>query len=394
VGILDRALAAAGDGAVLHVVFRGEWGGTVIDLETGKRTPAYGQREVWYDPEQELVHSISRFGGVIEHEELYERNKRDEELTTLWQDYRSALERGTARLVEEDVIDGMPVRWFIVRSMMLPDAADGKKHEFAQQVAVSQETYKPVAMRYTRDRKAPEGVTERILRYEAVSLEEANFAQPREDGLDGTAFREGRVPIKLDQAADVLGRMPFWLSEQHEGLPLVQVSKVEVATGVREKRVLRGHAAATARRCLEGVRARVRGRAGRPAACKALRHGFQTCGNEICTSGPVKWKTEHSGVVLFYGTLGDDPTVYRTQSVPQLDKPFVFLTQTTDPGLMVRGSPMKYVPPAGSVVVTAKRFGFLVVDGVHISIQAHDEKMVLAAARALTAFSGGSGAGG
>ena len=32
VGILDRALAAVGDGPVVHVVFRGDWGGTLVDL--------------------------------------------------------------------------------------------------------------------------------------------------------------------------------------------------------------------------------------------------------------------------------------------------------------------------------------------------------------------------
>jgi hypothetical protein len=366
----------------------------VVDLETGKRTPAYGEREVWYDPKRDLAHQISRLGGVVEQDSLYERNAKDEELTALWQEYRRALETGTARVVGKDVIDGVPVHWIVVRSQMLPDVADNRDHEWAQQVAVSQETYKPVAMRYTRDGTAPEGVTERILRYETVSLEQANFAQPREVGLEGTAFREGRVPINLDQAADVLGRTPFWLGEQHEGLPLVHVTRLEVATGVREKRVLRGEAAATARRCLEGIRAGVGGRARRPAACRALRHGFESCGNEICASGPVKWKTEHTGVVLFYGTLGDDPTVFRTQSVPQLDKPYVSVTQTTDPGLFVHGSPMKYVPPAGSILITAKRFGSLVVDGVHVSIQARDEASVVAAARALRPLSAGSGAGG
>jgi hypothetical protein len=55
---------------------------------------------------------------------------------------------------------------------------------------------------------------------------------------------------------------------------------------------------------------------------------------------------------------------------------------------MVRGVPMKYVPPAGSIMVTAKRFGYLVKDGIHISITADSEASVLAAARALRPMSG------
>ena len=100
VGVLDKALAAVGDGPVLHVVFRGDWGGTLVDLKTGEQTkPLYGELEEWYDPNRSLVHQISRFGGHVEHEEVYKRNQKDRELTVLWQDYRGALERGTARVV-------------------------------------------------------------------------------------------------------------------------------------------------------------------------------------------------------------------------------------------------------------------------------------------------------
>jgi hypothetical protein len=344
-GILDRALAAVGDGDVLHVVFRGEWGGTVISLETGKRTPAYGEREVWYDPERELVRQVSRLGGVVQGDEVFTRKAANEELTTLWQDYRGALESGQARIAGPDVIDGVPVLWIVVRSEMLPDVADGKDHEFAQQVAISRESYKPVAMRYTRDGKAPEGVTERILQFETISRDEADFTRSaRPQGP--VAIREGRTPTTLAQADEILGRDPYWLGSSHGGLPLAQVARLEVATG----RVPDGQT--------------------RP-----------------------QFTDEHLGVVLFYGSVGDDPTVYGRQSVPRADRPFVSVTQTTDRDLMVRGTPTAYVPPAGSVLVTARRFGLLVVGGVHVSITARDEAAVLAAARALRRVSAESGAG-
>lgn len=43
-GLLERARAAIGDGPVLHVVLRGDWGGTLVDLESGKRSPVHGER--------------------------------------------------------------------------------------------------------------------------------------------------------------------------------------------------------------------------------------------------------------------------------------------------------------------------------------------------------------
>jgi hypothetical protein len=206
--------------------------------------------------------------------------------------------------------------------------------------------------------------------------------------------REGRTPISLDQAADVLGRTPLWLGERHAGLSLAHASKLESASGTRARRVLRGEAAAVARRCLAGIRARSGKRAGRPAACRAMRHGFESCGNDICTGGPVQWKTERTGVVLFYGTLGDDPGTYGTQSIPRLDKPHISITQTMDSGLIMRGVPTKYRPPEGSIIITATRFGYLVVDGIQVAITAKNEEAVLAAARALRPLSAGSGAGG
>jgi hypothetical protein len=284
---------------------------------------------------------------------------------------------------------------------MLPDVADEKNHEFAQQVAVSKATYKPVAMRYTRDRRAPENSLERILRYETVSVDEADFTKPQEPSLGDMAFREGREPIELDEAAAVLGRTPYWLGRDHAGLPLAQISRLEVATGVRPARVLRGEAAAKAKRCLALLRARARARrpVRRPSACRTIRYSIENRGREVITRGPVQWQTIKRGVVLFYGTLGDDPTRYRTQSVPQLDEPYVSITQTTDSGLtdsglMMGGIPMRYRPPEGSIVITATRVGYLVVDGTHVSISATNEQAVLAAARVLRPLSAESGGGG
>jgi hypothetical protein len=59
-GLLERARAAIGDGQVLHVVLRGEWGGTLVNLTTSERTPVYGENEVWFDTESGQTHTIER----------------------------------------------------------------------------------------------------------------------------------------------------------------------------------------------------------------------------------------------------------------------------------------------------------------------------------------------
>jgi hypothetical protein len=346
VGILDKALAAVGNEPVLHVVFRGDWGGTLVDLKTGERTkPLYGELEVWFDPDRGLVHQVSRFGGSVEHEEVYKRNRKDRELTVLWQDYRGALERGTARVVGQDVVDGVPVYWLIVRSLMLPDVADNKNHELAQQVAVSRETFKPVAMKYTRDRQ-PTREIEHILEFETIALNEADFKSESGASVSGRPMKFGSTPTRFESATQILGRTPFWLGREYAGLPLVQTRRESLAIG-------------------------------------------QSPDGSVYKAGRPQYGPEHTGVVFFYGTLGDDPNTLPANeyTTPLVKQRYVEIAQTTDRELLTRGAPMKYVPPEGSMVLMSGVSGYFVRDGVYITIRASSDQLILDAARALRPMS-------
>jgi hypothetical protein len=376
VGILDRALAAVGDGPVLHVIFRGGWGGTLVELKTGERKPLYGERELWYDPDRGLVHQISRFADVVDHEDVYGRKKGDRELTALWQDYRRALENGTARLVGKDTVNGLPVYWIIVQSQMLPDVADNKDHELAQQVAISRETFKPVAMKYTRDRQSLEGSIEHILLFETVPFDEADFKSRPDASLSGRAMMSGSTPVSFKSAAEILGRAPYWLGPDYSGLPLVQTRKERFAVSQSPQVLVTGPRADELRKC-------VRSRAAR-RACKTqvdVREG------SVYEIKKPQFGPEHTGVTFFYGTLGDDTSTFKKDSTPLWSEPHVVITQTTDRELLMRGAPMKYLPPEGSVVLMAGVSGYLIRDGVYITIQAASDEKILDAARALRPMS-------
>jgi hypothetical protein len=117
----------------------------------------------------------------------------------------------------------------------------------------------------------------------------------------------------------------------------------------------------------------------------------------VYEAGRPHYGAEHVAVVLFYGTLGDDPKTFPVNeyTTPLWNKPYVEIAQTMDRELLTRGAPMKYVPPEGSVALRAGVSGYLVRDGVYITIRAADDKLILDAARALRAMpSAGSGAGG
>jgi hypothetical protein len=387
---LERALAAVDDGPVLHVVLRGEWGGTLADLQTGERSPVHGENEIWYDPDRELVHTISRLGESVQQERVYDAGEplELEVLVALGREYLKALQSGSARVAGEGTVDGERVTWITIRSKMLPDAADGKLHEWAQQVAVSRETFRPVATRDTRDGRPGPGTVQRVLELEMLPAGQGDFTAPAGNSIDGTAYSEGREPIPPHEAARALSRTPLWLGRSHAGLPFAQASRTTTRTGRQEETRLTGPAAKEALAC----QARVE-RAGRRTGpeCESMRRRRQSLvirGDKVYALGPVQWGQAQTGVVFFYGTVGDDPSTYREDAVPLWDRPHVSLAETTSlmPGTLRTGS---YVPPDGSVFIGAGgRMGSVRVDGVYVSIQASSEELILSAARALEPMPG------
>jgi hypothetical protein len=375
---LDRALAAAGYGPVLHVVLRGEWGGTLVDLNSGERKPVYGDTEVWYDTEKGLAHSTSRLGGVIQDEELNRPKKPAAELAALGREYRQALESGTARVAGEDTIDGEPVVWLGIHSELLPDVADGKDHEWAQQVAVSKRTYKVVALRETRDGQPGPGSLQRVLKLELLAHGEGDFTTSR-PSRNGTAFKQGREPISLEQARAVLGRAPLWLGLGYEGLPLARTYRETTSVGHQHHIRVTGSQAAAAIKCSEQ-----RGGAGGDCFRALGLTSVEVRPDGVFTiEGPIKWSDEQDGVVFYYGTVGADASTSRADSIPLFDKPYLTVTETTQASPFRRGAG-SYVPPDGSVfIAVGGQTGFLQRDGLQIGIDAGSETAVLEAARAL-----------
>jgi hypothetical protein len=381
--LLERALAAVDDGPVVHVVLRGEWGGTLVDLETGRRTPVHGENEIWYDPDRRLVHTISRLGESVQHERVYDPGEPPAELVALGREYRKALQSGSARVAGEGTIDGERVTWITIRSKMLPDSADGKFHEWAQHVAVSHETFRPIATRDTRDGRPGPGTVARVLKLEMLPAGQGDFTAPAGNSTDGMAYSEGREPIAPDKAARALGRTPLWLGREHARLPFAQAGRTTTRTGRQEETLLTGSAAEEALACRARVE-RMGSRTGPECeSMRARRQALAIRGDKVYALGPIRWGKAQTGVAFFYGTVGDDPSTFREGAVPLWDRPHVALAETTSlmPGTLRGGA---YVPPEGSVFIGASgRVGSVRVDGVYVSIQASSEDLILSAARAL-----------
>ena len=334
-GIFARALAAVGDGPVTHIVFRDAAAGTVVDLHTGARHELHTEREVWYDPARGR-HEITRFAARVTDDVMqptakipdYERRVYD----GLGDGYRQALRTGTAKLAGKGVVDGIPVYWIKVESKWLPDVADRKLHEWTEEVAVSRETYEPVATQEARDNKAPGFTRARILRYDTLAAGQGDFTAtpPREQIAGAFVVMGGWQPISQEHAQQLLTGRALWLGEAFRGITLGGIG-----------------------RSVYGVRPPDRG----------------------------AWDTLHSAR-FFYGHLEQPPGGATRPPIPDYEHtPFVSVEELARLNLATRW----YVPASGSAYVSANSV-FLRANGILVHIDASSADLALAAAKALRAL--------
>jgi Sigma-70, region 4 len=237
-GVLERALAAADDGPILHMVFRYDRPSyTTIDLESGRRLDnVYGVSEVWYGRNRGFRH-VGRIGDIVVYEGVGAAAA-DPYLDTyvlLARSYVEALKSGRARLVGEGEVDGRAVYWISVWEGTSRSRSDGevKLHRFAQEVAVSEESYEPVARRSRLDGKPDSRALERIVEFETLSAEEVRFERltpPRRRDEPHAFLCCGTEAIPLGQARSVIRRVPLWLGGEFRNLELRRVSRVEGQT--------------------------------------------------------------------------------------------------------------------------------------------------------------------
>lgn len=236
-GVIERALAAIGEGPVLHVVFRGDYGTSLMELRTGKVTPVYGDVEVWYDPDRG-AHYVSRFGGVITDERSIASSDLHESQVLRYQAlaarYREALESGTARVVAPGRVGDRKVHWIRLRGEWRPDRHDSKSHLSAEEIGVDRETYEPVFVRQTLDGKPfPGWPGEEILELELLPDGEGDFAGESARQGDQFYFSQ-RFGRGLDRAA-VARLLPgggLWVGPSFRGLAFADARELIMTSHV------------------------------------------------------------------------------------------------------------------------------------------------------------------
>jgi hypothetical protein len=173
--VVARALAALGDGPVVHLIVR-----EAAPLQAGPVRPPINERqwELWYDRKHKLLHAVVRRNGRVVGEVLetpdvtitsggvvrrHAKPKLDPALRDFATRYQADLVSHRLQVTSRAKLDGRPVIW--LRSRRLS-------------VAVDTATYKPVvARRLVHERVV--GPVEQIAAAETLPLGKGNFVAPR-----------------------------------------------------------------------------------------------------------------------------------------------------------------------------------------------------------------------
>jgi hypothetical protein len=225
-GVLARALAAVGDGPVIHVVTRTPPEGTVVDLGSGQRRTVRLERELWYDPARG-ARSVVRFAGRVMFEQGVPPDRpvqlhsiaRAAEVFT--RDYRDALRSGRARVLGRGEVAGEPVFWIRVRLRAARPVAFPCPSGLCQDIAVSRSTYEPVVVRYGPGQR----FQERVMTLESLPAGSGTIPGPVGPRSIASFVPLQRRTVNRREARRLLGRHPVWPGREIAGLRLASIEK-------------------------------------------------------------------------------------------------------------------------------------------------------------------------
>ncbi len=342
-GLLEDALAAMGQGPVVHARIEARLPGTrVVNLATGRAEPQLISLEYWFDEQRGRLATVVRRGGLPVERLLatpsgtasgggYLRTKGssapalDPALAGFVTGYLDSLESGTARVLGSGKLGSRQVVWLQLGS--------GRIRE---RVAVDAERLIPISIVPLNGRGNPSTVSWRVTVIESVARVEANFARPKARAAVPYRgdVRSSRL-LSSRQANKAVRWHALWLGESWKKLRL---SRLELQT------LSRGYPPGSDEPSTRG-------------------HGLQL----RYTAGPGSRFVEISQAPYpepAYAYTGGEAT-FNGNPIPQR-------------GLV---EIVELAPAPGSV---SRVVGQLRLDGVYVTIWASSRALCLAAARALT----------
>jgi hypothetical protein len=218
-GLAERALAAIGDGRVVHLVAtRDEGQQMLVDLRDGTARPIRITVETWFDSETGEARTTTRREGALIADSLSRAEARtpaqlpippDPAIATFAHDYRDTLARGGARIIRRSELDGVRVVWLVL------SPSRGRTDE----VALSEKTNLPVAFRLV----VPGERASDLWRVSVIGSKARvadDFAPSPAAGGPISGRVEGAQAASLAEAADLLRGRALWPGRDPVGLQL------------------------------------------------------------------------------------------------------------------------------------------------------------------------------
>ena len=390
-GFVARALAALGDGQVIHVVSVSNVSGeSVVDLQSGNERPVQLRTEVWFDGTHGLARTVASFDGRVADEELQTPQGAwtasgpvytcawiaahpvqatrarvscnasgkngttprrlpepvpalDPALSGFVTGYRDALANGTAQRDGSGTVNGRPVEW--LRFQEQPSAPAGQPAQaVVERAAVDVATLKPLLVeRYLNGQKTGES---KVASIETIDAQQADFSRPKQappsPTISSVTSERTAAP---EQAAAALGGRLLWAGQSLDGLALTATTVQEIVNGYSKD-------------------------SGIPAA--------HSTGVELVYGGPAHLPSSNGYVVV------------REARRPEMMYRFSGPERQPAEGTMLvsGGDVMNGVDQAHAVLVGTLWYGLLAQRGSYVSIEATSKTLLLDSARSLTIFAG------
>ncbi|HEY2776738.1 MAG TPA: hypothetical protein VGI77_02455 [Gaiellaceae bacterium] len=218
-GLVGRALAAVGQGAVLHAVIESEVPNEkIVTLSSGRARPVPQSLEYWYAADRRLLRAISSVNGGVVVDALVRQDRTepllDPALTAFVSRYRAALKSGEAREVGRGTFDGRSVVWLRFEYRV-----------FGERVGIDAQTYRPVVIEPLGPRGKPVAPIWTVTEIGTGPYRASDFkARKLVASLNISSHLQAIAPTK---AARLLGWAPVWLGRSFRSLPL-QYTQLQV----------------------------------------------------------------------------------------------------------------------------------------------------------------------
>jgi hypothetical protein len=257
----QRALAALGDGPVIHAVVQSPGSrSSIIDLATGDSRPQFLRNEYWYDGERDMLRAqLSVDGRPLPGAEYVQTTdgfftdlgnqgpgvppSLDPALTGFASQYRDALASGQAHVVGEDTVDGRKAILLQFELPEFPPGTPGAGQPRFEDVAVDARDFRPLRFRISAPGRQTGDNWWRVVAIETMSREPGLFApppsaEPRPSQQTGTTERT----LTASEAAAALPQPAVWPGTKVEGIDLTKIDLLKLTTRWTDGKETESHA--------------------------------------------------------------------------------------------------------------------------------------------------------